>query len=100
MHNARGLSSTFTLDHHHLHFSQGQFSLTVSLIDHRSPMEHDASDLLGQNTMPNASGARTGFFSLSLGQSIGTAVVVIALYTVGLRLWRRVLLWRERSYKL
>ncbi len=63
-------------------------------------MEHDASDILGQNTMPTVSGARTGFFSLSLGQSIGIAVVVITLYAAGIRLWRRVLLWRERSYRL
>ncbi|KAF8958468.1 hypothetical protein BDZ97DRAFT_1442154 [Flammula alnicola] len=63
-------------------------------------MQHDSSDILGQDTMPTVNASRTGGFPLTLGQTIFTFIVLFGIYIIGLRLWKRVLLWRERSYKL
>ncbi|KDR84128.1 hypothetical protein GALMADRAFT_236804 [Galerina marginata CBS 339.88] len=63
-------------------------------------MEHDSSDILGQDTMPVRSGSGRGAFPLSVTQAIVWSSLCLGIYIVGKRLWRRVLQWRERSYKL
>lgn len=71
-------------------------------------MELDRSDILGQDTMPIAQDAafhvaRDGNSSRSLFSVKKLFFVLVALflgYVAAIRLWRRFLLWRERSYKL
>ncbi|KAJ3509761.1 hypothetical protein NLJ89_g5043 [Agrocybe chaxingu] len=63
-------------------------------------MEHDASDILGQRTIPLAPGSQPAKSSYSTTKLVFIALGLLVLYSIAIRLWRRVLLWRERSYKL
>lgn len=63
-------------------------------------MEHDASDILGHSSLPVARGKNSGPSSFSMGQFVFIGVVLFVIYMVAKRLWKRALLWQERSYKL
>ncbi|CAA7258513.1 unnamed protein product [Cyclocybe aegerita] len=63
-------------------------------------MEHDASDILGQRTTPLVPGSQPAKSSYSTTKLVFIALGLLVLYSIATRLWRRVLLWRERSYKL
>jgi hypothetical protein len=71
-------------------------------------MELDWSDILGQDTMPIAQNANSHVArdsnsprSLFSFKKLVLVLVSLALgYVVGIRLWGRFLVWRERSYKL
>jgi len=62
-------------------------------------MDRDSSDILGQKTMPVAPGSKAGSW-FSVGNLFFISAAIVVSYAIGLRLWQRVQLWRERSYKL
>ncbi|KAF8806215.1 hypothetical protein BYT27DRAFT_7191526 [Phlegmacium glaucopus] len=63
-------------------------------------MQHDASDILGHTSLPVVHGKNSGVSSFSMGQSVFIGVALLVVYIVAKRLWKRALLWQERSYKL
>ncbi|KAF9534629.1 hypothetical protein CPB83DRAFT_878985 [Crepidotus variabilis] len=63
-------------------------------------MESDSSDILGQKTMPVARMSNSQRSSFSTTKLAFYGVALLVSYAVGQRLWKRFLLWRERSYKL
>ena len=68
-------------------------------------MDLDRSDILGQDTMPvvqdsNFLVARDSNSLLSVKKLFFLCLTLSLIYVAGIRLWKRFLLWRERSYKL
>lgn len=63
-------------------------------------MEHDASDILGHTSPSVDHGKNSRASSFSTGQLVFIGVALLAVYMVAKWLWKRALLWQERSYKL
>lgn len=65
-------------------------------------MDDESSDILGQRTKPALRGNKNSDWlgaSLTVKLALGLAIV-LALYVVVMRIWFRILVWKERSYKL
>lgn len=71
----------------------------------RSPplaMDDESSDILGQQTKPVLRGNKNDDWfgvSLTVKLAFGLAILLV-LYVAVMRIWFRILVWRERSYKL
>ena len=85
--------SSFNRDHHLAFYRPALVRCVLA-------MEHDASDILGHSGLPVAHGKNSGSSSSSMGQFVFIGVVLFVIYMVAKRLWKRALLWQERSYKL
>ncbi|KAF5364265.1 hypothetical protein D9756_000288 [Leucocoprinus leucothites] len=65
-------------------------------------MDDESSDILGQQTKPVLRGSKSADshgVSLAVKLVFGF-VILFVLYVVAMRIWFRILVWRERSYKL
>ncbi|KXN89463.1 hypothetical protein AN958_05625 [Leucoagaricus sp. SymC.cos] len=65
-------------------------------------MDDESSDILGQQTKPVLRGVKnvgSPGISLTVKLVFGFAVLLV-LYVVIMRIWFRILVWKERSYKL
>ncbi|KAF9006704.1 hypothetical protein BDQ17DRAFT_1352230 [Cyathus striatus] len=63
-------------------------------------MDVDTSDILGQQTYPKVKEDFAGRSGLSFTTSAFVLAGLLAAYVLGIQIWERVLVWRERSYKL
>ncbi|KAJ3573013.1 hypothetical protein NP233_g2695 [Leucocoprinus birnbaumii] len=65
-------------------------------------MDDESSDILGQQTKPVLRGSKNASsFGASLAAKLVFGFVVLSvLYVVVMRIWFRILVWKERSYKL
>lgn len=62
-------------------------------------MEDETSDILGTHKLPIVRGSPSSRWSFGVN-TIFVFASIIALYVVGRRLWKNLLVWREKSYKL
>lgn len=65
-------------------------------------MEDETSDILGQQTKPVLRANKNdNWFTISLAVRVAFAGgILLVLYVVIMRIWFRILVWKERSYKL
>lgn len=68
-------------------------------------MDDESSDILGQQTKPALRSSKSSGGNAWLGASLTIQLILgflalLSLYVVFMRIWFRILLWKERSYKL
>lgn len=68
-------------------------------------MDDESADILGQQTKPAFRSGKGSDNDAWLGTSLIVKlvlgfVVILFLYVLSMQIWFRILVWRERSYKL